>query len=361
VVEPVDMQIVIDRLAQEIDLSVLVEDREQHPVWWSTRGAVDGTRAKTILDRYVDPVAAAVVQRFRLAGATAPVRVPAVPEADMWARWCMPVRCDGRLLGLLWVLDPDGALDEGALPTLVECAGLAGEAMAGSAESVERQRRRRDALLGRLLSGRDEEAARELARLENLPPDARVQIEAPARPGAWELAGGMSVHVVRASVRAATSGAPLPLLDLAEAVRRATAVRRVAAAGARPAPATWDALGAWRLIVEAPASVMPADLHPGAEILAQGPRDELTTTARVVLDHGGEVAAAARELHVHRTTLYYRLDRITELTGVDLRSGPTRTNLQLALWLAAYRNVGEPETAALRHLSNDSLKSPSGR
>ncbi|MFF3372137.1 PucR family transcriptional regulator [Streptomyces sp. NPDC002680] len=355
------MQRVVDRLAQEIGLSVLVEDREQHPVWWSTRGAVDGTRTKTILDRHVDPVAAAVVQRFRLSQATAPVRVPAVPEADMWARWCMPVRCDGRTLGLLWVLDPDGVLGESALPSLVECAGLAGEAMAGSEDSAERQRRHRDALLGRLLSGPDEEAARELARLENLPPDARVQVEAPPRPGGWELPGGMSVHVVRTSVRAATSGAPLPLLELAEAVRRATAVRRVAAAGARPTPATWDDLGAWRLIVEAPESLTPADLHPGAGILGQGPREELTTTARVVLDHGGEVAAAARELHVHRTTLYYRLDRITELTGVDLRSGVTRTNLQLALWLAAYRSAGEPETTTLRHLSNDSRESPSRR
>ncbi|MFJ4621561.1 helix-turn-helix domain-containing protein [Streptomyces sp. NPDC088812] len=51
----------------------------------------------------------------------------------------------------------------------------------------------------------------------------------------------------------------------------------------------------------------------------------------------GEVAAAGRELHVHRTTLYYRLDRISELTGADLRSGPARTDL--ALWLAAYRDT----------------------
>jgi DNA-binding PucR family transcriptional regulator len=61
------------------------------------------------------------------------------------------------------------------------------------------------------------------------------------------------------------------------------------------------------------------------------------TTARVVLDHGGDVTAAAAVLHLHRTTLYYRLDRIEELTGVDLRDGRARTDLQLALWLAAYR------------------------
>ena len=49
------------------------------------------------------------------------------------------------------------------------------------------------------------------------------------------------------------------------------------------------------------------------------------------------MAAAAERLHLHRTTLYYRLDRIADLTGVDLRLGRGRTDLQLALWLVAYR------------------------
>jgi hypothetical protein len=45
-------------------------------------------------------------------------------------------------------------------------------------------------------------------------------------------------------------------------------------------------------------------------------------------------------LRVHHTTLYYRLDRIQELTGVDLRAEVGRTDLQLALWLAVYRRAG---------------------
>ena len=63
------------------------------------------------------------------------------------------------------------------------------------------------------------------------------------------------------------------------------------------------------------------------------------TTARVILDLGADIAAAAKALHVHRTTLYYRIDRILELTDVDLRTGPARTDLQLALWLVAYRRA----------------------
>src|SRR5206468_11651216 len=102
---------------------------------------------------------------------------------------------------------------------------------------------------------------------------------------------------------------------------------------------TWDALGAWRLIVDAPDFVQPADLHPAAEILADQSRSDLLVTARSVLDHGGDVASAARDLHIHRTTLYYRLERIKELADIDLQDGLTRTHLQMALWLAAYRQA----------------------
>jgi hypothetical protein len=147
----------------------------------------------------------------------------------------------------------------------------------------------------------------------------------------------MSVHVVSRGPRVATSGAPLPLISLGEAARRAAATRRAITAGARPDPATWDGLGAWRLVVEAPDTVTIESVHPAAAILAAQPRGDLLTTARALVDNGGDVATTARELNVHRTTLYYRLDRIKELTGVDMHDGLSRTHLQLALWLAAYR------------------------
>jgi DNA-binding PucR family transcriptional regulator len=80
-------------------------------------------------------------------------------------------------------------------------------------------------------------------------------------------------------------------------------------------------------------------VHPGAEILASQPRPELLETARVILDLAGDISRAADLLHLHRTTLYYRLDRIAQLTGVDLRSSAQIVDLQLALWLHAYRAV----------------------
>jgi hypothetical protein len=343
-----DVQSAVDRLAAALEQSVLIEDRRQRPVWWCTRGPVDRTRMATVLDRHVDPLAADVVREFGLERATEPVRTPAMPDRGMWARWCMPARHEGRLLGFLWVLDPDETVADADLPLLVECAELAATVLASRRQSAEDLRRQRAGLVDRLLESPDPDAARELALLERLPHDVRVQVEAPYRVGGWELPGDMSAHVVTGRTRTATSGGPLPLVEIGEAVRRARATRRAVAAGARPDPVTWDALGAWRLVVDAPDSLAVADVHPGAEILADQARVELMTTARVVLDLGGDVTTAARELHVHRTTLYYRLDRIRDLTGVDLRSGSGRTDLQLALWLAAYRRACEGDPAGSR-------------
>lgn len=335
-----EVQRAVDSLAAALGQSVLVEDHQQRPVWWCTRGPVDPTRIRTILLRRVEPAAAALVPRYRLRRATAPVRTAADPAADMWARWAVPVRHEGTFLGLLWVLDPEQQIGEEDLQPAVDCADLAATVMFSSRRSAESLWLLRDELLARLIAGPDEEAVHELARLEQVPHDALVQVEAPAVTGGWRLPDDMSAHVVTRGPRPAASGAPLPLLHLGRAVDRACATRRAVAAGAELDPATWDELGAWRLVVHAPLDLAPEDVHPAVTVLATETRADLLATARAVVDHGGDIAVAARVLHVHRTTLYYRLERIKELSGVDLQDGHERARLQLAMWLAAYRAVG---------------------
>ena len=59
--------------------------------------------------------------------------------------------------------------------------------------------------------------------------------------------------------------------------------------------------------------------------------DELVKTLEAYYRAGQSVAAAARELFVHRHTLEYRLQRIEDLIGKDLKAGDDRLLLELAL------------------------------
>jgi DNA-binding PucR family transcriptional regulator len=75
-------------------------------------------------------------------------------------------------------------------------------------------------------------------------------------------------------------------------------------------------------------------------LLAHRHGAELAAALEATLDAGGDVARAARELHVHRATLYRRLERVQELTGLDLASGDDRLRAHLALRM--WRLAGAP-------------------
>jgi hypothetical protein len=340
-----DVQSAVDELGASLAHPVLVEDARHRPIWWSAQGQVDGTRMRTILQHEVDPAARAVVARLGLARARGPVATPAAPEADMLPRWCVPLRSGRELLGYLWVLNGDETVTEEHLPQIVACADLAAVYLAQTPMTSAGRGRRRAALLARLVAGPDAAAARELIALEELDPGATVAVMAPRAGTGWPLRGDMSVHPAYpgpAPREPATSGPPLPLAQLHLAVRRASLTRQALRAGAMLERPAWDALGSWHLIAAAPPDLAVADVHPGAEVLARRPRPDLMITARTVLDHGGDIARAAAELHIHRTTLYYRLDRIEALTGVNLKTSPQRDALHLALRLAAFRLAASP-------------------
>nr|WP_271211830.1 helix-turn-helix domain-containing protein [Rhodococcus wratislaviensis] len=54
------------------------------------------------------------------------------------------------------------------------------------------------------------------------------------------------------------------------------------------------------------------------------------------MDHAGDAAATAAELRIHRQTLYYRLGRIEDLTGLDLTVGAHRLELHIGLVLGRF-------------------------
>ena len=65
---------------------------------------------------------------------------------------------------------------------------------------------------------------------------------------------------------------------------------------------------------------------------------ELVRTLETFLDEDGSVARTASELYTHRHTIRYRLERVRELTGLDV--GSTDGRERLSLGLKAMRVLG---------------------
>lgn len=58
---------------------------------------------------------------------------------------------------------------------------------------------------------------------------------------------------------------------------------------------------------------------------------EWESTGRALMEHGGNVGAAAKALSVHTNTVYYRLETIRSATGADLRDARVLAELELAV------------------------------
>jgi purine catabolism regulator len=66
---------------------------------------------------------------------------------------------------------------------------------------------------------------------------------------------------------------------------------------------------------------------------------ELLRTLEAYFRHNGNISQAADALFIHRNTLIYRMERIAEITGLDLDNTETRLALQLALRI--HKMLGE--------------------
>ncbi|MDV7218701.1 PucR family transcriptional regulator, partial [Streptomyces prunicolor] len=90
----------------------------------------------------------------------------------------------------------------------------------------------------------------------------------------------------------------------------------------------WAAIGPYRLLAALP----PEAAHdPVVAPLLSPAHHELARTAEVYLDRAGQAGRTAAELGIHRQTLYYRLSRVEQLTGLDLDDGEDRLLLHMTL------------------------------
>ncbi|OYO25152.1 PucR family transcriptional regulator [Enemella dayhoffiae] len=96
----------------------------------------------------------------------------------------------------------------------------------------------------------------------------------------------------------------------------------------------WDSLGLDRLLAMLPLDELTGTDLPSSvqELLKLGP--DLVATVERYLSCGGDAQQTARELTIHRSTLYYRLDRVRDRLSVDLADGQVRRELHTGLRIA---------------------------
>lgn len=115
---------------------------------------------------------------------------------------------------------------------------------------------------------------------------------------------------------------------------RSTEVARVT--GALGPVAHYANLGVYALLSQLSPQQLTEALHPGIRTLlcAGSGHDDLVETLTAYLDNAGDAKRTVAALHIHRATLYYRLRRLGELSGLDLSRGDDRLAAHLSLKLA---------------------------
>ncbi|MFD8987638.1 helix-turn-helix domain-containing protein [Streptomyces goshikiensis] len=381
-----DYQDLVDEISALLGAPATLENRDFRLIAFGAHDsdddlAMDPVRTRSILTRQSTAAVRSWFEGFGIARATGPVRIPAAPDAGVFrGRICLPVRYRGIVQGYVWLLDQDpGGQDPGPGPAALDAAMevaqrigvlLAEEAKAGADLSRE--------FLAVLTAGRGWQQDMAVAALrEALGPGAdglhaAVCVapwagEVPASvPGAaavclvpWRgreedgpaeqalalLVRLRSADVATPAVTLATrlaAGAGQPgtptagigeprrgLATLADAWTEASAGARAAAAQPRLGPvAQWSAIGPYRMLAALAAD--PVD-DPATRALLAPAHRELARTAEVFLDSAGQAGRAAAALGIHRQTLYYRLSRVEQLTGLDLDEGEDRLLLHMAL------------------------------
>ncbi len=335
-----------------------VEDKFGNLLAWSGPGRPD---------RHPKPKA---TQRDRflrtLATQVGPVRV-----GD---RVCILIQPHAEILGVVAMISSDDELDDDQLFALRYGSSVLGLELSHRRNLAEMQLSLRRELVDDLLAGTDSEGA--YARAEALGYDLRrphyavvvhtgrsatnSDVDAVSRAAANLHLSHLIGHHGSSVVLLADGHPPQDALhrevsrqlghdacaigigsqcdvptDFPQSFRRARRALTIRLNSARPRGASdYDELGFYHLVDAAHAvGVAEEYLRRWLGVLLDyddAKNADLVHTLSHYLECGGNYDESAAALHVHRSTLRYRLGRIADLTGFDLRDVDTRFNLHAA-------------------------------
>ncbi|APY84508.1 transcriptional regulator [Streptomyces alfalfae] len=388
-----ELQALVDELAERLGRSVAVDDPLVRMVCTSRHfGDEDRVRIGTLLQGRADN---ATIRYVLAQGVTQWSRAGFIDGRDdlgLLPRYVVPLRERGHLLGLLMVVVPEKTLTEDETRAIARSADamaaqMHGEHIAGDTRKADERdlvlelvgtdaaarttARRRGKELG--LLGAAEHVMVTIVRLSCATELVR-QCEA-ALWGALEgfrqtrsAQGLIAVDKERATLLQLRDHPPGQDEVTAQSARILDELRiflgpsadavigvggrhaglddawtsyeqaLVAARAARRLPTLksagdWELLGEFAVLLQLPEHALNASLIPKPLRVLSGTHggDRLRDTLRCFLEHAGSIPRTADALGIHRTSLYYRLRQIQEITGLDLDEGAHRLTLHFGL------------------------------
>jgi hypothetical protein len=386
-----ELQNIVDELASRLDAPTVLEDHEERMVVYSSHSQpIDEVRRESILRRATRREVMSWFRDQGIVAATEPLRIPGQPDQGILGRLCVPVRYQGRLMGWLFLIDDRARLSKadiaaarraaehaalllyeeelgtrltsGALAHLLSPAADLRQAAAGQIVDQGLLAARAPVVVAVIQPlGVGDQLPRE-AVSEALQDAARASREDGALRSGYADHGVVLARVASVADDSAGLGEAQVVADaLRHRLRKVPGARVVAAAGdpqprlrdahlsyrharlaakvAAVVPSVgdvvrWQGLGVFRALAQLPADAAESALDPRLSVLFAAGDEALVRTLETYLDLGCDVKAASAQLHLHRATLYYRLDKAEKLCGFNLRDGNDRLAVHLGFKLA---------------------------
>lgn len=379
-----ELQDIINGISAEVGVPTSLTDTRLNSIVFGPHedAEIDSVRRRALLLRSTPEWVREWFGRHDIDKATAPVRIPADPERELASRVVVPARWASTTCGYICLLDVRQELDETRMDAVMEAAAQVGRIL-----YLDQQARHSDAdLLRDLVRGSAAvrgKAADRLSEQGRFPVGWPVVVIflRPVRGGfgtdalthwLWRDHGGLSRGALRcldaegavvltAVPPTADPGHTERIIDhlLADARDLPELVvgigdpqsdlhdahlsyehAQLAARAATVWPATgpvcsWDRLGALRVLISTPDHLLRDLMDPRVALLKQArpSQPNLIDTLETYLDSGCDNQATAARLHVHRGTVYYRLEKAACLSGMDLSDGLDRLALHLGIKL----------------------------
>lgn len=380
-----EFQDVVEEVSRLLGRPATLEDRDFNLVaFCSHDDRIDEVRLRSILRRHSTREVRDWFEGFGIASSAEPVRTPTSDELGVLSRLCLPVRWNGVTYGYLWLLDESAGIDEARVPEAMVLAERAGALMAQQARSREELAFTVEDLLstdpetrGRAVEtvhelgivGRRDQVACLVLRQTTTDPSHRVPMNLWRLPRAvlatsgeehstllvpvgehgldlardvaqqaWDLCAERLPQEARTGLVVGIGGVRTDLTQAWASWQEARLATRVGEVVESVRPiAAWPELGVYRLLAYGPERALAeAVLDPAVRRLLDHGDPDLTRTAMAYLEAAGNVQETAAVLNVHRQTVYYRVQRIEQVTGLTLTRGDHRLVLHLGLTMAPF-------------------------